>query len=319
MKTKAGWLTEVRRSARSNPSIVGISTTLKDELVQGQPSGKLAIRIYVERKLARNKVPKDQLLPDRIRNTPVDVVELGKGAPEQTGAAGHVERYRPLQGGISAVNSHLDGDGTLGYFVRDRAAPRAPKRPQWYILSCAHVLNAGTAGRETIQPSNGDDGGIVPTDWVGAESLYTYDQVDAAIAQIDACAAARIVGLPTPVGTKRAKNGMTVAKSGRTTGVTYGTVIDADFDGINLPYHGGAKHSFRNCILIENRVTHFTEPGDSGSLVMDPVDQRAVGLHFYGFGPTVRNPVKRSLAAGIGKVLRAFPRQMMVLPGEHYP
>src|SRR5690606_2497039 len=104
---------------------------------------------------------------------------------------------------------------------------------QWYALSCAHVLHTGTAQNETVQPSP-MDGGVEPGDFVGRERLWTYQGVDAALAVLDEQAIASIIGLPAPVGTSVARMGMTVAKSGRTTGVRFGKVTD-DSAEFNFP------------------------------------------------------------------------------------
>lgn len=317
MKGRSKISKEALRLLRSNPSVVGFSATLKDELVRGKPSGRLAIRVYVKRKLPKNKILKERLLPENIGGVLVDVVEIGEVELGQGGAPGHVEKFRPLQGGISACSTHAGASaGTLGYFLRERKPPpHPPNKPQWYILSCAHVLNGASSGLETLQPSGGD-GGVAPNDWVGRESLYTYDGVDAAIAAIDAGAIAAIVGLPSPIGTERAKEGLTVAKSGRTTGVTYGRIIDDDFELRNLRYPDGANRSFRRCLLIENRHHDFANRGDSGSLVIDPVEERPVGMIF---AVSHVGAHWRGIANPIDRVLRAFPNQTMVMPGESYP
>lgn len=296
---------------RAHPSVVAFSETLKPKVRRGKPTKTLAIRVYVERKLARSHVPKGRLLPAKIRGTALDVVEMG--ILEQI-------RMRPLLGGISVHNTNGGLTGTLGYFVRDRKPPAPPaaaaalgalipSKPYWYALSCAHVLN-NAAGPETIQPSQ-QDGGQAPQDWVGAESLYTYDGVDAAIAKIDVGAVAQIVGLPTPRGTGKAKEGMTVAKSGRTTGVTYGKVIDDDLE------LKGKWKGFRGCIYVENEHRDFVENGDSGSLLVDPLSELAIGL--ICIGERLPGKFKRGIANPIAAVLRAFPLQMLVQPGETYP
>jgi hypothetical protein len=303
---------QARKLLRANPSVVGFSQTLKPKIVNGKPTGRLAIRVYVEKKLPPSKIPSGQALPKTIGKVPVDVEEIGKVEPANR------QRRRPIDGGSSGI--YTGGTAaTLGYFVREKKAPPPPNKPQWYALSNAHALHppAGTPN-ETIQPSPRDSG-IAPQDWVGKESLYTYDKVDAAIARIDTGARAVIIGLPTPGGTAKVQTGMTVAKSGRTTGVTYGTVIDDDLE-FKFPQWGTApgRVRFERVFLIYNRHVDFGQGGDSGSLIIDPADQTAIGLLFG----TSRRPGKRflvTLASPIQLVMAAFPRQMLVLPGETYP
>jgi hypothetical protein len=164
------------------------------------------------------------------------------------------------------------------------------------------------------------DGGNAPADWVGKESLYTYDGVDAALSRIDVGARATIVGLPSPSGNAVAEEGMTVAKSGRTTGVTYGKVID-DGAEFNFGHWGTAPGAvrFHGVIVVHNKHHDFSQGGDSGSLVIDPADQTIVGLLFGGTPPGVPVAQTLTLVAPINRVLKAFPQEMLVLPGETWP
>ncbi len=178
------------------------------------------------------------------------------------------------------------------------------------------MLHPGSAQNETIQPSP-QDGGQDPQDWVGREYLYTYDRVDAAISKIDAGAVARIIGLPTPNSMADAEEGLAVAKSGRTTGVTHGTVIDDGLE-VNQPQWGTSSGPvrFRHVLLARNKHHDFVVPGDSGSLLIDPVEETAVGLVF---GRSLIGGNSRGLACPIRAVMRAFPQQILVKPGESYP
>jgi hypothetical protein len=225
-------------------------------------------------------------LPTSIGNVPVDIAEIGKIEPAERcrdystqpprapiRPIANRQKFIPLLGGASGHFTDA-GAGTLGYFVRDkRATLPPPNKPQWYALSCAHVLHPPLASmqHETIQPSSFQDGGRTPQDWVGRESLYTYDEVDAAISQIDIGAVAEIINLPTPVGMAKPDEGMTVAKSGRTTGVTFGTVITDDLE-FNFQTWGTSPNPvrFRNVILVERKHGPFACRGDSGSLNPDP-------------------------------------------------
>jgi hypothetical protein len=296
---------------------VGFSQTLKPKLVKGKITARLAIRVYVEKKLPVSRIPAGQALPRKIGNILLDVEEIGKVEPLQA-ALPNRQRMRPIDGGATGIRTGGTA-ATLGYFVREKRVPPPPNKPQWYALSNAHVLHPPLGMQnETIQPSP-NDSGIAPQDWVGRESLFTYDKVDAAIAQIDVGARALIIGLPTPMGMTRVHEGMTVAKSGRTTGVTYGTVIDDDLE-FNFRQWGTStgRVRFEQVFLIYNRRRHFSQGGDSGSLIIDPSNETAVGLLFGG-GSRPRRAFDVTLASPIQLVMAAFPRQMLVLPGESYP
>src|SRR5690606_4174072 len=152
--------------------------------------GPLAIRVYVEKKKPPAALPDDHIVPAVIDGVRTDVVAIGKIRP--TALPPNRGKFRPLEGGASGVHRG-GGAGTLGYFMRDKRKPPPPNKPQWYALSCAHVLHTGTAQNETVQPSP-MDGGVEPGDFVGRERLWTYQGVDAALAVLDEQAIASIIG-----------------------------------------------------------------------------------------------------------------------------
>ena len=98
--------------------------------------------------------------------------------------------------------------------------------------------------------------------------------------------------------------GISVAKVGRTTGVTRGTVTAFELDNVTIGYdHGNA--TFDGQIEIEGAGTlPFSQGGDSGSLVVDQ-DCKALGLLFAGGdtggtngrGLTYANPIQAVLQA----------------------
>lgn len=94
-----------------------------------------------------------------------------------------------------------------------------------------------------------------------------------------------------PVGTVEPQLGMSVVKSGRTTGLTEARIVQIDVT-VNVKY-GDQMARFANQIM----TTPFSQPGDSGSLVLD-FERRAVGLLFSGSSQiTVINPIKSVLSA----------------------
>lgn len=85
-----------------------------------------------------------------------------------------------------------------------------------------------------------------------------------------------ILGLGIPKDIEEAQLGMKVFKSGRTTGVTRGTVKALDVSLI-VDYPGRGLALFKDQIAS----SYMSEPGDSGALVVDS-DLRGVGLLFAG-------------------------------------
>ena len=93
--------------------------------------------------------------------------------------------------------------------------------------------------------------------------------------------------------------GMTVGKSGRTTGLTQGRVTQIGVS-VNVNYGGGRVALFRNQIAIQSvNANPFSAGGDSGSLIWNwAAGMRPVGLLFAGGGGTTfANPIGTVLSA----------------------
>lgn len=94
-----------------------------------------------------------------------------------------------------------------------------------------------------------------------------------------------------PLGKVDPRLGMRVVKSGRTSGVTEGVISQLDVT-VNVTY-GGRTARFTNQII----TSRLSQPGDSGSLVLD-FERRAVGLLFSGSDlVSVISPISAVLAA----------------------
>ncbi len=94
-----------------------------------------------------------------------------------------------------------------------------------------------------------------------------------------------------PTGIVLPRLGMPVIKSGRTSALTQGIITQLDVT-VDVRY-GGRVARFVDQIM----VTPFSQPGDSGSLVLD-YERRAVGLLFSGSAHvSVVNPIEAVLAA----------------------
>ncbi len=250
------------------------------KITAGTETGELALRVYVEEKLAKGRceapVPPTVALPD-LGEVHTDVVEIGPVRAES-----FRERVRPVLPGCSVGHPDITA-GTLGAVVTYKGKPG-------HILSNSHVLAASgsaTVGDAILQPAR-DDGGVLPKDRIGSLTAFVPfvfsdegfpNRVDAAVASVRKTAgpdpAIRLVGHP-PVGvTTQVRRGMRVHKVGRTTDHTYGVVQDVNLR-IALNYPGG-RVGFRDQVLC----SRYTDGGDSGSLVLTSSD-RAVGLHFAG-------------------------------------
>jgi hypothetical protein len=225
--------------------------------------------------------------------------------------AQHTGYYnRPIPMGVSistTPSSPYIFAGTAGILVQSVSDPS-----QIYILSNNHVLgaigptlcpNTAPAGTAVLQPGTldiGYDPGADPTYQVGQLSQYirlklrffSRNTVDAAIATTDSeHASSYIEGIGYPSTTiGQAAPGEAVTKSGRTTGVTTGTVESVGATvrvsyGSECGIFGGR---FINQVIIGSG---FSSAGDSGSAILDSQTLQPVALLFAGSSTnTIGNP-----------------------------
>lgn len=229
-----------------------------------------------------------------------------------------------LSAGTSGTNatqaviagSPCAGSGTLGTFVNDGRGVN-------YVLSNNHVIACVTdngpggiraaIGDNITQPSVADAMNdprvlIPPPPFVVANLSAAvilqvppaHNDMDAAIAQMNLAGIPPVATtgliidlpdlpriIPSPPNLARRAMGMLVAKSGRTTGLTFGTVTVIMPLVVVGPYATGGSFIFRNQLVI-NGPPNTCLPGDSGSLWVRrtmtrpfPLPQ-AVGLNFAG-------------------------------------
>lgn len=222
--------------------------------------------------------------------------------------------------------------GTLGSLVKNASGTQ-------YLLSNNHVLarsDQATAGESIIQPGLIEDG-CTPYGQPGAKvtpvgALYSWLQikssttnVDAALAQVNS-GAVNASGAILELGAKQADGtltaappgisstngkgetasiGLSVAKSGRTTGLTCASVSAVSLD-VNVEYFDDCAETkpyltktYINQVAITGN--EFSDAGDSGSLVVDSNNAEPVGLFFAG-GKT-NTGLSEGVANPVGEVL----------------
>ncbi|MGA3264829.1 MAG: hypothetical protein ABSC47_12395 [Terracidiphilus sp.] len=202
--------------------------------------------------------------------------------------------------------------GTLGALIQDSGNRQ-------YLLSNNHVLarsDHAAVGDTIIQPGlidnnctpNGEGGGTMPvgslTGWLALRSSAT--NADAAIAQVNSGAvnpsgSILELGSRQPDGTlaaappgvsstggkgETASLNLTVAKSGRTTGLTCAGISALDLD-VTVDYYldcAETRHYFTKTYTNQLAVSgnQFSDAGDSGALVVDAANAEPVGLYFAG-------------------------------------
>ena len=222
-----------------------------------------------------------------------------------TGPAGSGSRRRGLHPGASVAHPDVTA-GTLGAFVRDADG-------RVLLLSNNHVLadtDRAQVGDAVLSPGPAD-GGRPDLDRVATLAFFERlsagrNLLDLALAAVDD--PAHIGGNQVPEGilsgvVEELLDGVLVAKVGRTTGHTTGTVTAVELDGVSVDYGRGDVFTFDDCLEVEGDVGAFSEGGDSGSVVYDRESLAAVGLLFAGSsaggtngaGLTFCNPVALAL------------------------
>lgn len=273
---------ETRLLQKSNVVGVGIGEKMKE----GKRTGRTCLKVYVEKKVAQEKLSKGDLVPPLISQVETDVVEVGKIRP----LASNRRKSRPARGGASIGHYKITA-GTLGCLVKDKKTGRT------LMVSNNHVLansNEAKKGDAILQPGAAD-GGKNPQDkiaelerWIAIDFGTKANTVDAAVAlplnDKDVSPEISFIGIPK--GTVKGKVGLVIQKTGRTTDHTLGEIKDINAT-MRVDYDGQTA-LFRNQIL----TSAMSQGGDSGSLVLDQ-KRRAVGLLFAGSDlVTLCNPIE---------------------------
>jgi hypothetical protein len=255
----------------------------------------LGARIHArgaEAELLRDRVLKASKGEARVRIVP----EVRKRAPSP---AWFKRRRRPLEAGLSV--GHVDVTaGTLGFIVDDADA--------YYVLSNNHVLanvNRGEPGDLIVQPGPLDppgQPGTSPDEFIGVLdrfvpiSFQRANLVDCAVAELHADLEFYSGWTEALPGVVRGIAPLTiddldrpVKKAGRTTGVTSGRITQVEVDRLQVdmadPGAPPQIAQFSDQIEVQgDGGDPFSQPGDSGSLIVDGRG-RAVALLFSG-GPS---------------------------------
>jgi hypothetical protein len=286
-------------STRPSHNVVGIGTGRK--ITRGKVTNTLCIRIYVERKVAREAIPSDLLLPAKIDGVPTDVVEAGRFRALPATVPIGQRRLRPAKPGCS-IGFQFTGS-EAGYLMAGTFGAVVEAGGVKHILSNNHVLaneNALPIGSPIFQPGLLDHGDPA-RDKIARLTRFipltaaVPNTVDCAIAEVLDPKGVRATFLPkigrlksaVPI---EATENVRVHKSGRTTGYTTGTVFDLSAD-VKVEYGFGVI-TFQDQILIRGSAGLFSAAGDSGSVIVDRASGRPVALLFAGSSAfTVANSI----------------------------
>jgi hypothetical protein len=230
-------------------------------------------------------------LPSNLDGVPVEVRVVGDvmAYPGHGGGGGG---GGPLQCGTSTGNDNECASGTIGCVVM--------KGSSAYFLSNNHVFareNAASNG-ERIDAPGRYDGKPKCAQTPQIATLSDFQPINfGGNNTIDCAIAAPIAGLNytcaeaggyTPSSTVVAPSvGLSVKKTGRTSGLTHGT-IQAINVTINVGYTAGTA-TFTGQIMTPGS---FIRSGDSGSLMVTETGNNPVGLCFAGgSGGSFANPI----------------------------
>jgi hypothetical protein len=293
--------------------------------------------------------------PSTIPSPPnFSVAATSQADPTQTAAASltisaggpivdQIAQSGPIRLGTSGGNS---ADKTQNFCCSGTLGALVTRNGDEFILSNNHVL----ARKDQALPGEGiTQPGLVDNRCTAGRVIATFTQAaqlknagnsasaDAALAkivaggvddtgailQLGAVSCGRAQPAPPASSIASASVGMNVAKSGRTTGLTCGTIGAVSVDGVKVDYQTSCGSgstftvTFNNQIIVDTPT--FSDAGDSGSLIVDADTAEPTGLLFAGdsgSGITVANPIQDALASLADPSNQAVPT---IVGGNTHP
>lgn len=284
------------------PGVVGVA-------LGENPAGRPVIQVMVEH-------PGVAGLPSVLDGEPVQVIVTGRflsgeAAAAQAGASAPTDRWpKPIPIGVSIAHQDVTA-GTIGCQVLQSGTCHT----SYFLLSNNHVLansNAGQISDPILHPGPAD-GGVLPGDQVGwlagfepiVKTTTASNIMDAALAVV-LPETATYTTPPDGYGAPRASTvspslNLAVRKYGRTTRMTTGRITSLNAT-VHIVYTGGTAQFVQQFVVTGDNGLPFSQPGDSGSLVVVASGgnaRKTVGLMFAGSGNyTAVNP--------IGPILQRF-------------
>jgi hypothetical protein len=281
---------------RSN--ILGFGYGIK--YVAGQRiDGDLVVRVYVRSKLPPSALSSQEMIPAEINGIGTDVV-----------VSGDIRAFaRPTECGVSVGHFNITA-GTLGCLVK-----KTDGTPGVFILSNNHILaneNTASIGDGILQPGK-RDGGVNPpiaklTQFQPLDFRGGITPFDAAIAQVinpgDVLPQIKLIGrVANPPIDPFADQ--LVKKTGRTTFQTDG-IVDDFVANRSIGYQRGIATIGRQIRVVTRFGGDFSNPGDSGSLIVDTLNRPVALLNGGNGDPSRGIPNTETYASPIVPILQAF-------------
>lgn len=306
-----------------------VATGVGYKITQGQKTSTVSIVCSVSQKVAASQLSSQDMVPATLEGIPTDVVQTGiiRALPAPT------DRFRPAPGGASIGHRDITA-GTLGCVVEkngqkfilsnnhvlansnqaqigDPILQPGPydggTYPDDHIANLEDFVPIELSGMPTdCEIANGLVGflnGIAKllgssTRMSAVKKQQLENLVDAAIARPlnPEDVTEEILQIGTIKGNVEGELGMDIKKSGRTTGLTTGTIEQVDVT-VNVQYSETQTAVFTDQLL----AGAMSQGGDSGSAVLDENNQ-IVGLLFAGSDTTtIINRIENVFSAlGVG-------------------
>jgi hypothetical protein len=290
-----------------------VATGVGYKITVGKKTSNLSIVCSVTHKVAESQLNSQDMVPKTLEGTPTDVVQTGIIHALQS----PTDRIRPAPGGVSIGHKDITA-GTLGCLVKKNDQIFILSNN--HVLANSNQAEIGDPILQPGPYDGGsypDDHianleEFVPVQFIGLDSdcplaiatasflngiatllgshirMKAINQqaldnlVDAAIARPlnPSDVSDEILEIGTIQGSAEAELGMTIKKSGRTTGLTTGVVEQVDVS-VNVQYGEGKIALFTDQLM----AGAMSQGGDSGSAVLDDTN-RLVGLLFAGSDTT---------------------------------
>jgi hypothetical protein len=291
-----------------------VATGVGYKIAAGQKTPTLSIVCSVNKKVTASQLSSQDMVPSSLEGTPTDVVQTGVIRALQ---AVRTDRIRPAPGGVSI--GHIDiTAGTLGCLVKkndqkyilsnnhvlansnqaqigDPILQPGPydggKYPDDEIATLEQFVPIAFSG----DPSECGFANAVTALFnlgcriINSQTRYKAVKLQAADNLVDAAIARplspddvsdEILEIGTIQGSAVGELGTAIKKSGRTTGLTTGTIEQVDVS-VNVQYGQGQIAMFTDQLM----AGAMSQGGDSGSAVLDG-NNRLVGLLFAGSDTT---------------------------------
>jgi hypothetical protein len=290
-----------------------LATGVGYKVTKGERTSDLCIVCSVREKVASSQLGAKDRIPEKVADVITDVVATGpiRALQAPTG------RFRPAPGGVSIGHRDITA-GTLGCLVRKDGVTYILSNN--HVLANSNAGSVGDPilqpgphdGGNVASDHIADLSDFVSINFEGAPSDCPAGQgvasalnalaeamgsgtrlapvriraedtlVDAAIARPlnDTDVKDEILDIGPMAGSASGELGMAIKKSGRTTGLTMGEILQVDVT-VNVQYGAGQVARFTDQLM----AGAMSQGGDSGSAVLDD-QNRLVGLLFAGSDST---------------------------------